>query len=817
MKYIAIALLTLCCSAMHAQIKGVVKNTDGKPVPFVTIYSGDSDNSVVSNDNGEFICPFGTIKKNIYINANGYKTKKLTISSKDINHPTTIYLDRIDAGGTTRMFSADSIVSIAIQNRRTNAKKQPQFEVDYYSRGTLRLENIPTKILGQQIGDLGASVDTTGNGIIYLSETVSKLRYKQPSKIHETVLASRSSGDNSGISYNNADATWYDFYRNYLPFEVNVISPISDNAFEYYKYESAGTFSSEEGKIYAIKVVSKSATSPTFNGYIYLTSGDGELYATDLTVKGSTIRQPLLNTLTIKQQYLYNRNRKLWSKSNQAILFNVSLLNVKANGTFIQTYSNYNYDFKADEFDFRPEIQRYEAESTGKKVAYWEQSRTVPLAADERNDYIKKNRLETERNNPVYSDSLDKELNRFKWTSIPIGYTYHNTNDKWKISYTGIIRRLAFNTVQAYWLGPGFQFTKFGNNNSLTNIGTDLNYGFAEQRFRATGFIERRFNNTTKRTVRLSGGSSIEQYNPDRPINKIVNSISTLFFRDNYMKLYDNNFIRVNYEEEVVNGVKLYLSSEYTRRHALRNNTDFSTLKDIYHPYTSNNPLLPWDFSTPAFEKHNMVKASISTRINFGQTYRTKPDGREIITSPDYPQLWLKYEKGFASSVKDYNFNHLSGRVLYDLTIANVGELGMAARSGIFFNSGNVAFPDWKHFNGNQTHVGKSERYLNVFNLLPYYDHSTNSRYFEGHLEHHFKGYITDNIPLFNKLQYYLVAGYHVLSTPERNPYMEFTLGLDNVGIGKFRLLRLDYVRSYEGGFKGDGVVFGLTFIDFLE
>lgn len=63
MKYIAIALLTLCCSAMHAQIKGVVKNTDGKPVPFVTIYSGESDNSVVSNDNGEFICPFGTIKK----------------------------------------------------------------------------------------------------------------------------------------------------------------------------------------------------------------------------------------------------------------------------------------------------------------------------------------------------------------------------------------------------------------------------------------------------------------------------------------------------------------------------------------------------------------------------------------------------------------------------------------------------------------------------------------------------------------------------------------------------------------------------------
>ena len=40
---------------------------------------------------------------------------------------------------------------------------------------------------------------------------------------------------------------------------------------------------------------------------------------------------------------------------------------------------------------------------------------------------------------------------------------------------------------------------------------------------------------------------------------------------------------------------------------------------------------------------------------------------------------------------------------------------------------------DYKHFNGNQTHIGQSERYLNVFNLLPYYANSTNDAYFEIH------------------------------------------------------------------------------------
>ena len=112
------------------------------------------------------------------------------------------------------------------------------------------------------------------------------------------------------------------------------------------------------------------------------------------------------------------------------------------------------------------------------------------------------------------------------------------------------------------------------------------------------------------------------------------------------MKLYDNSFLRLSYEQEVVNGIYLYGNIEYTRRHALYNNTNFSTLKDAYKPYTSNNPLLPFDYDTPAFLKHNMMKASLSTRISFGQKYWTRPDGREIIPNDKYPRLYLKYEKG---------------------------------------------------------------------------------------------------------------------------------------------------------------------------
>jgi len=37
-------------------------------------------------------------------------------------------------------------------------------------------------------------------------------------------------------------------------------------------------------------------------------------------------------------------------------------------------------------------------------------------------------------------------------------------------------------------------------------------------------------------------------------------------------------------------------------------------------------------------------------------------------------------------------------------------------------------------------------------------------------------------------------------------------MGLDNIGIGKWRFLRIDYVRSNFNGKKGDGFLFGISF-----
>ena len=121
---------------------------------------------------------------------------------------------------------------------------------------------------------------------------------------------------------------------------------------------------------------------------------------------------------------------------------------------------------------------------------------------------------------------------------------------------------------------------------------------------------------------------------------------------------------------------------------------------------------------------------------------------------------------------------------------------------------------DYQHFNGNQTYVGLSGNYLNVFNLMPYYANSTNYSYLEFHTQHNDRGFIMNKIPLLNLLKSKIVVGYHLLAVPNTSPYSEYSVGLDNLGFGKLKMFRIDYVRSYQNGFQHEGVIVGIKFMD---
>jgi hypothetical protein len=818
-----ICLFITICS--YAQIKGTVKDANGNPLPFVNIFEENTYNGTTTNEQGKFELNLKsqTGKHTIIFQYLGYKTLKQAVPSDKVSSPLYIVMEEENITLNEVVINpkdnpANDIIRNAIKNKKENAEKTARYKADFYSRGIIRLKDAPKTIMGQKFDFFDEVLDSTRSGIIYLSETVSRITFQKPDKMKEVIVASKVSGNDNGFSFNNAASVNFDFYENYLPFEINVVSPIADNAFNYYRYKLEGSFFTENRQqINKIKVIPRRENEPVMEGYIYIVDDSYAIYATDLSITGKQMQSPAIDNLVLKQNYSYNAINKIWIKNTQTIDFIAGLLSIKLNGRFTYVYSDFEFETAFAKRTFTNEIISFEENANKKEDSFWNTIRPVPLTDEETTDYLKKDVLQTKKKSQKYLDSIDAKHNKFKPMDILNGYSYNNSFKKWSVNYDGPLLSTSFNTIQGWRINAGLSYSKRNEEKrTYTRFGSRFDYGFSEEKLRATFNFAHKFNNINNSLITLNGGSMVSQFNANNPISNLVNTVSTLFFKNNFMKLYEKNFAAICFEREVVNGFHLYTNVEYSERKPLYNTTDYTVVKND-DMYTSNNPLDPTDETTAALTKHNLVKANIALRFNFGQKYLTRPDGRYYIPNDAYPKLTVGYEKTMAATDKMYEYDLITARIGYDVTLGNKGTLQLNLKGGKFSNADNISFTDYKHFNGNQTHIGQSDSYMNVFNLLPYYAASTNDRYFETHIEHNDKGYFMNKLPLLKYLQSQLVLGFHNLAIPDRKPYQEFSVGLDNLGFGKYRLFRIDYVRSYQNGYQGDGVIFGLKFLNVLD
>jgi hypothetical protein len=821
MKQLITLLLLFISFISIAQIKGTVTDTEGKPLAYVNIYVEGTYIGTTSNDQGNFELNYITSKQvSLIFQYLGYKTQKKYFEI--VSYPYRVDIKLAEENYNLNEITvvkgenpANAIIKSAIAAKKKNSAKTDKFEADFYSRGIFKAKDIPKKFMGLEIGDLEGSLDSTRSGVIYLSETVSKIKFEKPNNLKEEIIASKVAGEDSGFSYNTALNTNYDFYENYVDFSIRMISPIADNAFNYYKYKLEGTFYDDKKQlINKIAVIVKRDKEPVFEGYIYIVEDSWAIYGVDLDIKGYRMQEPVLETMKLIQNFSFNAQNNLWVKNIQSLDFDAGIFGMKFTGKFTYVFSNYNFKDSFEKKTFGREIVSFADNANKKDSTYWKTFRPVPLTNEETVSYIKKDSIQTIRESKSYLDSLDATGNKFKIQKIITGYTLKSTFNKWRFNYQGLMNfsSVSFNTVQGWNLDSGFSFSKRNEENGkFTSVSSTFNYGFSEDRLRVNARFYHRFNTINYANISVSGGSAVSQINNNEPIAPFINSISTLFFKNNFMKLYNKEFAKANYGLEAVNGLFVNTSLEYENRRALFNTTDYTFIKSG-DAYSSNNPLDPTnEFSVP-FAQHHIMKFSIGTRILFGQKYISRPNGKLNVPNDKYPVLSFNYEKAFAASNSNYTYDLIAGRLDYDKTLGNKGNFAMRIKAGKFFNAENISFIDFKHFNGNQTHVNFKGNYLNAFNLLPYYSNSTNDAYVETHVEHNFKGYIMNKIPLLNKLQWNLVGGFHQINVPNTKPYQEFSVGFDNIGFGKFRFLRIDYVRAYQNGYLGDGVMFGVQF-----
>ncbi|OFY97102.1 MAG: hypothetical protein A2309_01775, partial [Bacteroidetes bacterium RIFOXYB2_FULL_35_7] len=257
-------------------------------------------------------------------------------------------------------------------------------------------------------------------------------------------------------------------------------------------------------------------------------------------------------------------------------------------------------------------------------TARWNIIRPVALTSEEVKIIDQNNEKESE-------DSLERKSS-FASTLI-FGKYWNNKEKKRAIAFSGLLsmEQFRFNTVDGFVLGASCFFRKnFGN----TDIRLYPLLSYAIDREKLMINMKYRFSYAPMKRGFVGGvfGSESIDFGGKTGVGVFGNTLASLFYRLNYIKLYEHQFVELNHQIDIVNGLVFRADAGYYQRSFLRNFSDFAFIKYDDREYTINAP--PVDSSIlNKLQPHNTTLASLALSYTPEHFYQIRDDRKYMLSS----------------------------------------------------------------------------------------------------------------------------------------------------------------------------------------
>ena len=795
--------------ALAVPVTGTVKDNKGNLLPFASVVVKGGVIGTTANNDGKYILNLPPGNYTLQCMHVGYKMqeKEITIQGQGLKVDFILLLQELMLKeiviGDNVEDPAYEIIRQAIKKRSFYKNQVDAFQCQVYIKGQLRLQDYPETIFGQKVDF--ADGDTSKNKMIYLSETIATYSFQKPEKEKVEVASTRVSGQAEGFGFGSP--RYVTFYDNNIQISNALnprgfISPIAENALNFYHYKFMGSFTENGRLINHIKVTPKRSYEPLFSGYINIVEDEWRIHSVDLMLTKKS-QMELADTLRIEHLYV-PVTKDVWMIHSQVVYPAVKMFGFDAKGSFVTVYSDYRLDPEFDKNFFNNIILKYDTGSNKKPRAYWDTVRPIPLLDDEIMDYLKKDSLEIVRRDPKYLDSVDRRKNRFTPLGILIfGQTFNRQSKKSSFSYPPLIEVTNFNTVEGFNINLGPTYSRNFTENRSVSVTPTLRYGFTNRHFNADMSARYTFGKGRINSIAVAGGKKIFQINNDNPVKPIVNTYNTLLFGSNYLKIYEAKFAEIVFTRGVGEGTTIKANISYQDRIPLSNTDDtyWGNAKNL----SKRTPNYPIELVSENFQRHQALFAAFTVSYRPGTKYVQLPE-RKINLGSKYPMFTLSYAKGINGVLgSDVDYDRWKFSVKDDINVRLAGMFDYNISVGGFFNNRRLEIPDYQHFNGNRMLV--ATEYLNSFQLAPYYARSTTERlYATLNVEHHFNGFLTNKIPFIKTLNLHLVGGANAFVVNKNNYYYEAFGGIENI----LKIIRIDYIWGLGNqGFQSSGLRIG--------
>ncbi|WPP53005.1 DUF5686 and carboxypeptidase regulatory-like domain-containing protein [Catalinimonas niigatensis] len=863
MRHFYLLLFLLCSYASLAQgIKGTVYTPEGEVLPFATIYIKALETGSSTNEQGKYevALPQGNyelvfqhlgyapVLKNIQVQ-NDYVTLDITLSDQ------VIQLKEVEVNARAED-PAYTIIRKAIAKSKFHRLQVQRYQAKVYIKGAGRVKDVPF-FLERALEKEGVDSST-----VFLTESVSEVTFEQPNTLKEKVISIRAIGEENNTSPNGfINGSFYD------PELVGVISPLSPRAFAYYKFQFAGSFIDRNHEINKIRVIPRSRGDDVFSGYIYIIDDlwsihsvnmftykqgfkievkqmsapiqetvwmpvshhidvSGKIFGIDLEYKylatvsdyDITLNPDLQVDLVVVDEKIekelaavLEKEEKLdkskLTEDSTAIFKNEQRLTRKELRKTLKAYEKELE--KQEEAPDVVENRSMSVDSTAyqQDSSYWEKIRPVPLTDMEIKSYQKMDStaiVEKEEQEAAAQEEktgVDRPRKNLGLGRVIFGTTISLSKQS-SLEYKSPLSELNFNTVEGYHFTVPLVLRTQLLEKQL-QIAPTARYAFAREKL--TGKLAIHYP-IGENQLKIEGGRYVSQFNADDPIHPFLNTFTTLLYEQNFIKLYEKDYVQFGLRRKVSDKLRLEADVSWAKRRQLFNNTYHSWRDRETRVYTPNAPE-NLELEDTSFPTHDAFIFSVQGEYQPFLKYRIKNEEKSIVNESS-PTFRLSYRKGIPEVLNSQvNYDVLEVGVQHQFDIGVRGRLDYHVYAGSFLNNQSLYFMDFQHFMGNRTIIQMSDP-VGSFRLLDYYLYSTGKEYLATHLYYQFRKFLFTQFFEVRLLGIKENILFNYLKTDLSPHYMEVGYSLDNV----LRFLRVEAVANFEDGkYRNFGVRIGIA------
>ncbi len=841
-----ILLWLLTNLSMAHNLKGNIKDKNGLPIPFATVFFKEASQGTTTNENGDFEITLPSGKYTVTYRSLGFtpKIESITLSNK----PTTarVVLEEqfqeiqeitINAG----IDRAYPIMRKVISLSYVHLNQMQSYTATVYLRGTIKVENIPG-IFRNQLKRKNIEIKS---GDVLVQESVNQITFKAPDK-YDLQIKSINSSFPKGIDFQATDMLGSSLYQDNIDI---LISPVGKNAFSHYNFKYEGF--SYEGKniVNKIKVTPKRKSKLLFEGYLYIMEEYWCLKQADLNFETP------VGTVNLYMTY-DEVSPSIWLPVSHKFSFDASMLGIKGSGKFSTSMKYTDLHFNQSVLDMlnlpareqtsnqtnkpvistpvkikktsksaekkrekidnlleKKELSNYEmnklsrlmesnhhqsrgdssktleiSESVNVKIdpkasnhdsAFWNMMRPIPLASEELQSFHKRDSLKLEEQNKPKGVSMAKKRFNFGiFTSFFLGNHTTFRDTTWHFNYYGLFnfKRLTFNAVDGFSVNQEVLFAKNFKPGRSLEIRPRVAYAINRKTLMGNLGIKYNYAPMHRGTFELNGGSYSEDFNNrEQAISPFINSVSSLFFKTNFARFYDNRGIKLSNKVDLLNGMVLQAKAEWKNTRQLINSTNFSFIDN-----TDNYlPNLPANNEVTANQLANQISSNVGIRLEYTPKYYYRiRNGIKNMSHSDFPTIYIGYEKGLRnifSSTSD--FDYLNAGLTYAIEFSQTSSLAWDINVGWYPNNQQIHFSDFAHAM-TQTSPVLPHEYRHSFYVPNYYALSTADRFINGFVSYKSPFIILKYLPVLSNTLWreMLWAGYYSSPTNPHHTEIGYTL-----------------------------------------